>query len=82
MTRRFDRDREYRRRYHAAWPEDSPDLDIVTYTLAGLWMSQGLGYREETFNALRRLASFVALAGSTWATRTCDAYPSHGDAGG
>jgi len=37
----------------------SPDLDIVTYTLAGIVdEAKGWGYREETFNALKRLASF------------------------
>lgn len=37
----------------------SPDLDIVTYTLAGIVDSaKGWGYRGETFNALKRLAHF------------------------
>jgi LPPG:FO 2-phospho-L-lactate transferase len=35
----------------------SPDLDIVTYTLAGIVDStKGWGYRGETFHALQRLA--------------------------
>src|SRR5258706_15704280 len=37
----------------------SPDLDIVTYTLAGIVdEAKGWGCREETFHALRRLAMF------------------------
>ena len=37
----------------------SPDLDIVTYTLAGIVDSaKGWGYRGETFHALKRLATF------------------------
>ena len=37
----------------------SPDLDIVTYTLAGIVDSaKGWGYRGETFNALKRLTHF------------------------
>ncbi len=37
----------------------SPDLDIVTYTLAGLVNpAKGWGFRGETFHALRRLAAF------------------------
>jgi LPPG:FO 2-phospho-L-lactate transferase len=37
----------------------SPDLDIVTYTLAGIVdEAKGWGYREETFHALTRLAVF------------------------
>jgi len=37
----------------------SPDLDIVTYTLAGVVdESKGWGYRGETFHALKRLATF------------------------
>jgi LPPG:FO 2-phospho-L-lactate transferase len=37
----------------------SPDLDIVTYTLAGIVDSKkGWGFRDETFNALKRLAHF------------------------
>lgn len=37
----------------------SPDLDIVTYTLAGLVdAAKGWGYRGETFHALKRLAAF------------------------
>jgi LPPG:FO 2-phospho-L-lactate transferase len=37
----------------------SPDLDIVTYTLAGIVDdAKGWGYREETFHALGRLAVF------------------------
>jgi LPPG:FO 2-phospho-L-lactate transferase len=37
----------------------SPDLDIVTYTLAGIVDSaKGWGFRGETFNALKRLAHF------------------------
>ena len=37
----------------------SPDLDIVTYTLAGIVdETKGWGYREETFHALARLAVF------------------------
>jgi len=36
----------------------SPDLDIVTYTLAGVVdESKGWGYRGETFHALKRLAA-------------------------
>jgi LPPG:FO 2-phospho-L-lactate transferase len=37
----------------------SPDLDIVTYTLAGIVdPAKGWGFRGETFHALKRLASF------------------------
>src|ERR1700726_4160562 len=37
----------------------SPDLDIVTYTLAGIVDSaKGWGYRGETFHALKRLTAF------------------------
>src|SRR6202045_4063536 len=37
----------------------SPDLDIVTYTLAGIVdAAKGWGYRDETFHALTRLAVF------------------------
>jgi LPPG:FO 2-phospho-L-lactate transferase len=37
----------------------SPDLDIVTYTLAGIVdAAKGWGYRGETFHALKRLAVF------------------------
>ncbi len=37
----------------------SPDLDIVTYTLAGVIDSaKGWGFRGETFHALKRLAVF------------------------
>jgi LPPG:FO 2-phospho-L-lactate transferase len=37
----------------------SPDLDIVTYTLAGIVDdAKGWGYRGETFHALERLAMF------------------------
>ena len=37
----------------------SPDLDIVTYTLAGIVdPAKGWGFRGETFHALRRLAAF------------------------
>ena len=37
----------------------SPDLDIVTYTLAGIVDERkGWGYRAETFHALKRLAAF------------------------
>lgn len=37
----------------------SPDLDIVTYTLAGVIDPvKGWGYRGETFHALKRLAAF------------------------
>src|SRR5438034_534843 len=37
----------------------SPDLDIVTYTLAGIVnASKGWGFRGETFHALRRLAAY------------------------
>jgi LPPG:FO 2-phospho-L-lactate transferase len=37
----------------------SPDLDIVTYTLAGVVDSaKGWGIRRETFHALKRLAGF------------------------
>jgi LPPG:FO 2-phospho-L-lactate transferase len=42
----------------------SPDLDIVTYTLAGIVdPSRGWGYRGETFHALKRLA---ALGRGNW----------------
>src|SRR5439155_16270435 len=37
----------------------SPDLDIVTYTLAGVVdPAKGWGFRGETFHALKRLVSF------------------------
>jgi LPPG:FO 2-phospho-L-lactate transferase len=37
----------------------SPDLDIVTYTLAGIVdPTKGWGFRGETFHALQRLAAF------------------------
>jgi len=37
----------------------SPDLDIVTYTLAGIVdMAKGWGIRGETFHALKRLAVY------------------------
>jgi len=37
----------------------SPDMDIVTYTLAGIVdASKGWGFRGETFHALKRLAAF------------------------
>ena len=37
----------------------SPDLDIVTYTLAGIVdEAKGWGYRGDTFHALKRLAAF------------------------
>ena len=37
----------------------SPDLDIVTYTLAGIVdTSKGWGFRGETFHSLKRLAVF------------------------
>src|SRR6267378_6432947 len=37
----------------------SPDLDIVTYTLAGIVDSnKGWGFRGETFHALKRLALY------------------------
>ena len=37
----------------------SPDLDIVTYTLAGIVdENKGWGYRGETFHFLKRLAAF------------------------
>ena len=37
----------------------SPDLDIVTYTLAGIVdAAKGWGYRGDTFHALKRLAAF------------------------
>jgi LPPG:FO 2-phospho-L-lactate transferase len=37
----------------------SPDLDIVTYTLAGIVdEAKGWGYRGETFHALKRLTAF------------------------
>src|SRR5438309_11675791 len=37
----------------------SPDLDIVTYTLAGVVdPAKGWGFRGETFHALTRLVSF------------------------
>jgi LPPG:FO 2-phospho-L-lactate transferase len=42
----------------------SPDLDIVTYTLAGLVdEAKGWGFRGETFHALKRLA---VLGGANW----------------
>jgi len=42
----------------------SPDLDIVTYTLAGIVdAAKGWGYRRETFHALKRLA---ALGRGNW----------------
>src|SRR5260370_33190641 len=37
----------------------SPDLDIVTYTLAGIVdPSKGWGFQGETFHALKRLAAY------------------------
>jgi LPPG:FO 2-phospho-L-lactate transferase len=37
----------------------SPDLDIVTYTLAGVVdRAKGWGFRHETFHALKRLAKY------------------------
>src|ERR1700756_5353511 len=37
----------------------SPDLDIVTYTLAGIVdASKGWGFRNETFHALKHLAAY------------------------
>jgi LPPG:FO 2-phospho-L-lactate transferase len=37
----------------------SPDLDIVTYTLAGIVdPAKGWGFRRETFHALKRLATY------------------------
>src|SRR5713101_5006218 len=37
----------------------SPDLDIVTYTLAGVVdLARGWGFRGETFHALKRLAGY------------------------
>jgi LPPG:FO 2-phospho-L-lactate transferase len=40
----------------------SPDLDIVTYTLAGVVDdTKGWGYRGETFHALKRLAALGRL---------------------
>ena len=37
----------------------SPDLDIVTYTLAGVVdLAKGWGFRGETFHALKRLAGY------------------------
>jgi LPPG:FO 2-phospho-L-lactate transferase len=37
----------------------SPDLDIVTYTLAGIVdPTKGWGFRRETFHALKRLAKY------------------------
>src|SRR6266516_472159 len=37
----------------------SPDLDIVTYTLAGVVDSvKGWGFRSETFHALKHLAAY------------------------
>src|SRR5258708_12223410 len=37
----------------------SPDLDIVTYTLAGIVdAAKGWGFRRETFHALKRLAGY------------------------
>jgi LPPG:FO 2-phospho-L-lactate transferase len=40
----------------------SPDLDIVTYTLAEIVdEARGWGYRGETFHALKRLAAFGRL---------------------
>jgi LPPG:FO 2-phospho-L-lactate transferase len=42
----------------------SPDLDIVTYTLAGIVdASKGWGYRGETFHMLKRLAAY---GGPNW----------------
>jgi LPPG:FO 2-phospho-L-lactate transferase len=42
----------------------SPDLDIVTYTLAGVIdPAKGWGFRAETFHALKRLAVFGRV---TW----------------
>ena len=42
----------------------SPDLDIVTYTLAGIVdAAKGWGFREETFHALKRLAVY---GGPNW----------------
>src|SRR5258706_12955001 len=44
----------------------SPDLDIVTYTLAGIVdAAKGWGYRGETFHALKRL---TALGRIHWFT--------------
>lgn len=41
----------------------SPDLDIVTYTLAGIVdAAKGWGYRGETFHALKRLAAFGRIS--------------------
>jgi LPPG:FO 2-phospho-L-lactate transferase len=41
----------------------SPDLDIVTYTLAGIVDdTKGWGYRGETFHALKRLAAFGRIS--------------------
>ena len=38
----------------------SPDLDIITYTLAGIVNSaKGWGFRGETFHALKRLSEGV-----------------------
>src|SRR5260370_12708755 len=40
----------------------SPDLDIVTYTLAGIVdETKGWGYRGETFHALKRLPAFALV---------------------
>src|SRR6266478_4327205 len=37
----------------------SPDLDIVTYALAGIVdLAKGWGFRQETFHALKRLAGY------------------------
>src|SRR5205814_5865635 len=37
----------------------SPDLDIITYTLAGIVdTAKGWGFRGETFHALKRLARY------------------------
>src|SRR5580693_9333438 len=42
----------------------SPDLDIVTYTLAGIVdAAKGWGFREETLHALKRLAVY---GGPNW----------------
>ena len=47
----------------------SPDLDIVTYTLAGVVNpTTGWGMRGETFHFLKRLGAYGAKHGSILAT--------------
>src|SRR5438445_8045645 len=48
----------------------SPDLDIVTYTLAGIVdPAKGWGIRGETFHALKRLAGYGSANGSNLGDR-------------